>query len=38
MILTVVPLAALLKALLTPFTQKRVAAQKAYFGAPSGSR
>jgi len=38
MILTVVPLAALLKVLLTPLTQKRVAAQKAYYGAPSGSR
>lgn len=36
MILTVVPLAALIKALLSPLTQKRIAAQKAYFGAPSG--
>ena len=38
MILTVVPLAALLKALLAPLTRKRIAAQKAYYGAPSGSR
>lgn len=38
MILTVVPLAALAKALLTPLTHKRIAAQKAYFGAPSGTR
>lgn len=37
MILTVVPLGVLVKALLTPLTRKRVAAQKAYFGAPSGS-
>jgi hypothetical protein len=37
MILTVVPLAALSKALLAPFTRKRIAAQKAYFSAPSGS-
>jgi hypothetical protein len=38
MILTVVPLAALIKTLLAPLTQKRIAAQKAYYGAPSGSR
>jgi hypothetical protein len=37
MILTVVPLAALLKVCLAPFTRQRIAAQKAYFGAPSGS-
>ncbi len=38
MILTVVPLAALLKALFAPLTRKRIAAQKAYYGSPSGSR
>ena len=38
MILTVVPLAALTKTLLAPFTRTRIAAQKAYYGAPSGSR
>lgn len=37
MILTVVPLAALLKVVLGPLTKRRIAAQKAYFGAPSGS-
>ena len=38
MILTVVPLAALGKALITPLTRKRIAAQKAYYGAPSGQQ
>jgi hypothetical protein len=38
MILTVVPLAALVKALLAPLTRDRIAAQKAYYSAPSGSR
>jgi hypothetical protein len=37
MILTVVPVGALLKFLLAPMTRKRIAAQKAYYGAPSGS-
>ena len=38
MILTVVPLAALIKTLLAPLTRNRIAAQKAYYSAPSGSR
>ncbi len=35
-ILTVVPVTALLKWLLTPLTRKHIAAQKAYYAAPSG--
>lgn len=38
MILTFVPIGMLAKALLAPVTQKRIAAEKAYFGAPSGSQ
>jgi hypothetical protein len=37
MILTIVPLSALLKKLLVPFTRKHIAAQKRYYAAPSGS-
>jgi len=37
MILTVVPLSALLKKLLSPFTREHIAAQKRYYAAPSGS-
>ncbi|MGO1691912.1 MAG: dialkylresorcinol condensing enzyme [Marinobacter sp.] len=36
MILTVVPAGMLIKRLLSPFTRKRIARQKAYFSAPSG--
>lgn len=38
MILIVVPLGMLLKSAMTPFMRHRIAAQKAYYGAPSGSR
>lgn len=38
MILTVVPLAALAKTLLAPLSRDRIARQKAYYSAPSGSR
>ena len=37
LILTFVPLSMLVKALLAPLTRERVAAQKAYFGSPSGA-
>ncbi len=37
LILTFVPLSMLVKALLAPLTRERVAAQKAYFGRPSGA-
>jgi hypothetical protein len=37
LILTFVPLSMLVKALLAPLTRDRVAAQKAYFGNPSGA-
>lgn len=36
MIVTVVPVVALLKKLLQPFTRKRIARQKQYFAGPSG--
>jgi hypothetical protein len=36
MILTVAPVTAVLKRLLAPFTQERIARQRAYFAAPSG--
>jgi len=36
LILTVVPLSALIKKIIAPFTKKRVDAQKAYFAEPSG--
>ena len=37
LILTFVPLSMLVKALFAPLTRERVAAQKAYFGSPSGA-
>lgn len=36
LILTVVPLTAVIKRLLSPFTRGKIASQKAYFAAPSG--
>jgi len=36
LILTVVPLTAILKKLLSPLTRAAVARQRAYFAAPSG--
>lgn len=36
-ILLFIPLSVLLKALLAPLTRRHIAAQKAYYGAPSGS-
>nr|MBF0685874.1 dialkylresorcinol condensing enzyme [Pseudomonas sp.] len=36
LILTVVPVTALLKKLLSPLTQARIRREKAYFAAPSG--
>ncbi len=36
LILTVVPLSALLKKIITPFTQKKIVQQKAYYAEPSG--
>jgi hypothetical protein len=36
LILTVVPLSAIIKRLLTPFTKERVRLQRSYFAAPSG--
>jgi hypothetical protein len=36
LLLTVVPISAVLKRLLAPLTQKRTKRQRAYFGAPSG--
>ena len=36
MILTVVPLSAVIKRLLSPLTRDRIARQRAYFAAPSG--
>lgn len=36
LIVTVVPITALLKKLLAPLTKKRISAQKSYFAAPSG--
>jgi hypothetical protein len=36
LIVTVVPITALLKRLLSPLTQKRIKREKAYFAAPSG--
>lgn len=37
LIVTVVPLGIIVKKLLSPLTQERIAQQKAYFGKPSGS-
>lgn len=36
MILTVVPVSALIKRLLSPFTRERIAQQRRYFALPSG--
>ena len=36
MILTVVPVSALIKRLLSPFTRERIAQQRHYFALPSG--
>ena len=36
LLLTVLPLSALIKTLLAPVMRKRIAAQRAYYGAPSG--
>jgi hypothetical protein len=36
LILTVVPITAVIKRLLAPLMQKRIAAQRRYFSAPSG--
>jgi len=36
MIVTVAPITALIKRLLTPFTRERIARERAYFAAPSG--
>lgn len=36
MILTVVPISAIMKKLIAPLTKKRIEAQKAYYSAPSG--
>jgi hypothetical protein len=38
LILTVVPLLAIIKKLLSPLTKKKISVQKAYFAAPSGEK